>query len=84
MAKAKFIKFVGGAWLYGKDVAAYETADGIKLTPESTGGKVIGASVTVNPEEFESLQDQWTEGGALYPHDARITAAALRYVGIDI
>lgn len=82
-SKAKFVRFVGNAWLNGKDVAAYKVAEGIRLTPETTGGKIIGASETVSEAAFESLMERWTDSGALHRGDARITQAALSYLGID-
>lgn len=84
MAKQKFMRFVGNAWLFGKDVAAYEVDGGVRLVPETLSGKSIGASKTVTAPEFESLMDLWTKGGALARGDARITQAALAYVGVEV
>lgn len=81
MSEAKFIRFVGQCWLDGRDVAAYKVDGGVRLTPETTGGKIIGASKTVSEDEFESLLGLWTEGGRLFRGDARITSAALDYLG---
>lgn len=82
MAKAQFIKFVGGAFLAGKAVAAYKLENGgVRLVPETCGGKRIGPSVTVSEEAFEELQQEWTAGGKLADGDVLVTAAALKFLG---
>jgi hypothetical protein len=84
MAKPVFIRFVGNAFLNGKDVVAYKVDGGIRLAPETLSGKSVGPSKTVSEEEFDNLLSLWTRSGALARGDVRITQAALDYVGIHI
>lgn len=82
MAKAQFIKFVGGAFLHGKDVVAYKLSGGdVRLVVETCGAKTIGRSAVVSAEKFDELQEVWTDGGKLQRGDARVTAAALKFLG---
>ena len=89
MAKNKtlpFIKFAGGAWLHGKDVAVYGNDEVRELRAETCGGKTVPETrqIVMSVAEFEALESAWTEGGALAYRDACITRAALSYLGHNI
>ena len=81
--KAKFLRFVGNVWLYGKDVATYKVENGVRLGIETVGGKSVGPSRTVSEAEFEQLLDVWTQGGVLARGDARIAQAAIAFVNFE-
>ena len=84
--KLPFINFAGGAWLYGKDVAVCGDSEVRELRAESCGGKIIPGSkqVVISVAEYEALRDEWTKGGELARGDARITQAALSYLGVNV
>ena len=76
----KFERFAGNCWLNGKDVVVYKHGDQVKLVVETVGQKCIGRAKIVSQEEFGALMDKWTDSGAIYPQDAKITQAALEFM----
>lgn len=81
-----FIHFAGGAWLHGKDVAVHGDAEIRELRAETSSCKKVRGSreVVITVEEYKALRDKWTCGGSIGYRDARLTRAALAYLGVNV
>lgn len=83
MAKKTFVKFVGGAWLDGKDVALYESAGQYVAAVETVGQKTL-LTVSIGGEaDLEKFLEEVSERGSVHYQDARRTRNALRLVGFS-
>jgi len=65
--------------LNDRGVAAYKSDDGIMLQEESQNGKKFGKPVSVSPQSYLDLHDEWANGCAT-GQDATITRRALDFV----
>ena len=80
----KFVKFAGGAFLHGKDVAIYESAGVFKAAVETTGGKTLMRKNIGDAEDLETFIEKISNGGAIQYQDAQRTANALKAVGFEL
>ena len=79
----KFVKFVGGAWLDGKDVALYESAGQYIATVETTGQKTLITARIGGEADLEKFMHEVSEGGTVPYQDARRTRNAMRLIGFQ-
>lgn len=80
------IHFAGGTWLNGKDVAVYGDDEIRELRAETWSSKKVRGSkeVVITVAEYNALREQWTCGGSIGYRDARLTRAALAYLGVNV
>lgn len=79
----KFVKFAGGAFLHGKDVAIYEKNGVYTAAVETTGGKVLMRKTIGSAADLEDFTEGISGSGAIQYQDAQRTAKALRAVGFN-
>lgn len=76
---SKFVEFLGGAFLKGKDVAVYRDGEDFALCAETTGGKKISQTARMTASELEDLRGS-VFAGDVRKGDAEATKRALDYM----